>query len=42
VPTNVHTAPPAHPPSSSLEWLVWLAFAVAVVVAAGLLVASRR
>jgi hypothetical protein len=42
VPPDVHPAPPAHTPSSSLEWLVWLCVAVAVVVAFGLLAASRR
>lgn len=42
VPTDVHPAPPAHTPTSSLEWLVWLCVVVAILVAAGLLVASRR
>jgi hypothetical protein len=39
---HLHAAPPAQPPTSSLEWLVWLALAAAVVVAVGVLVASRR
>jgi hypothetical protein len=39
---SIHAAPPAQTPSSSLEWLVWLCVAAALVVAVGVLVASRR
>ena len=35
-------APPAHAPTDSLTAWIWLGFALALLVAGGLLLASRR
>jgi hypothetical protein len=39
---DLHPLPPAAPPTSSLEGWVWFAIVLAVVVASGLVIASRR
>jgi len=39
---DLHPAAPATPPAGSLAGWIWLGIAVAIIVAGGLLIASRR
>jgi hypothetical protein len=39
---NVHASPPAAVPDGSIEGWLWLAVILAIVVASGLVLASRR
>jgi len=39
---DIHPAAPATPPGGSLAGWLWLGIVVAIVVAGGLLIASRR
>ena len=39
---DLHPMPPAVPPTSSLAGWIWFAVVLAVIVASGLVIASRR